>query len=28
LWDKKSGEIIIELIGKHDEVYRKLRKYP
>lgn len=26
LWDRERGMIIIELIGKHDEVYRKLRR--
>lgn len=26
LWDRKGGKIIIELIGKHDEVYHKLRR--
>lgn len=26
LWDREGGTIIIELIGKHDEVYRKLRR--
>ena len=28
LWDRKGGKIIVELIGKHDEAYRKLSKYP
>ena len=28
LWDKRSKKITIELIGKHDEVYRKLKKHP
>lgn len=26
LWDRQSETLIIELIGKHDEVYRKLRR--
>jgi len=26
LWDRKGEKIVVELIGKHDEVYRKLRE--
>jgi mRNA-degrading endonuclease RelE of RelBE toxin-antitoxin system len=28
LWNRNSETIVVELIGKHDEVYRELKSHP